>query len=329
MTKYKIEGNINFYEELFKSLDDVDTNDETQICQITGLPLTDTSVNLECNHHFNYDALYKEIYRQRFDFKTYEVTTLSKTEHHKFNNSNLDYFIKCPYCRNIQFTILPYYKEFNHKQIYGINSLDKTLPNTVLIPNRTHNYANINDYTFNAYGTTFKKGQCCVSQQNILCSDKYVSMVEGSGLLYCKKHYKAGLKQHNLSIKNKANEEKLKLANEKIKLKAEKVVLKDDLIKLKTERLHIKNKLLEEINKDRLTKGLSILKRMPLIKPKVENVVQEIHTIGQYVPDNIEPTHIVCQYFFTKGANKGKPCCCKIVNESGLCKRHQLTEPKH
>ena len=83
MSKYTIEGNINFYDELYKSLDSSDDeikcddenkgddeikgdheitgNYEMNECQITGLPLGDKSVTLECKHNFNYIPLYREI----------------------------------------------------------------------------------------------------------------------------------------------------------------------------------------------------------------------------------------------------------------------------
>lgn len=40
MTTYISENNINFYQELFKGLDETDDDDDTNLCQITGLPLT-------------------------------------------------------------------------------------------------------------------------------------------------------------------------------------------------------------------------------------------------------------------------------------------------
>ena len=139
MSKYIIEGNINFQEELYKLLDE-DSENEDELCQITGLHLKDKHVTLECKHHFNYDALYNEICKQKFEFKTYDPNTLTKKDLQKCRDSKLDYFIKCPYCRNIQFTILPYYEELELKKIYGINSLDKTLPNTVIMHNPSNNY---------------------------------------------------------------------------------------------------------------------------------------------------------------------------------------------
>ena len=67
MSKYTIEGNINFQEELYKLLDE-DSENEDELCQISGLPLKDKFITLECNHHFNYDALYREIYKQKYEF---------------------------------------------------------------------------------------------------------------------------------------------------------------------------------------------------------------------------------------------------------------------
>ena len=139
---YTIEGNINFQEELYKLLDE-DSEDEDTLCQITSLPLKDKSVTLECKHHFNYDALYNEIHKQKYEFKTYDTHTLTKKELRKYNDSKLDYFIKCPYCRSIQFTILPYYEELGLKKVYGINSLDPTLKTA---PFSTNKYGTSDSY---------------------------------------------------------------------------------------------------------------------------------------------------------------------------------------
>ena len=79
MSKYTIEGNINFQEELYKLLDE-DSDDEDNLCQITGLKLDDKFVTLECKHKFNYKALYTEIYKQKFEFKTYPLIRIKKKE---------------------------------------------------------------------------------------------------------------------------------------------------------------------------------------------------------------------------------------------------------
>ena len=58
MDKYIIEGGLDFYEELYKSLDIEETNEKTEednnLCLITNQPLTEKSVELNCGHKFNY-----------------------------------------------------------------------------------------------------------------------------------------------------------------------------------------------------------------------------------------------------------------------------------
>jgi hypothetical protein len=311
MSKYTIEGNINFYDELFKSLDDIDSDDDTTLCQITSLPLVDKSVTLECSHHFNYDALYREICRQKFYFKTYDVITLTKTEKQKFNDSALDYFIKCPYCRSIQFTILPYYEELALEKKYGINSLDKSLPNSLLIYNDCGPYYGSDNYIFNMYGQLFKKGQCC----STLCQTKYVAAIPGTTTLYCKLHYRNAIKLHKVSLKNLALADKNKQKEDKLE-EMKKII--DERKKIIDER----KKIFDERNAERATKGLPPLKRLPIIKKKLENEIQESQPIGQYVPDVDEQVKTGCTTILKSGPNKGTQCCCKTVNENGICKRH-------
>jgi hypothetical protein len=304
MSNYTIEGNINFHEELYKLLDE-DSEDEDTLCQITGLPLKDRSVNLECNHHFNYNALYKEIYKQKFDFKTYNPQSLTKNDFKKFNESKVDYFIRCPYCRNIQFTILPYYEDLGLEQVYGINSLDKSLqpPQPTKQP-----YYGDKDYSFEKYGTTFKWGNCCKkvikdSQDQVQwkCNRYYVAKIPGTELLYCNIHYKEALKNHKIAQKT------LEIAT-KLAIKKE-----------KEEKLNERKKLFEEMNAERVSKGLLPLKRMPVIKKKVENVVeQQNNTIQHYVPEEENG----CNAVLKSGPNKGKLCGCKKIEANGLCKRH-------
>jgi predicted transcriptional regulator len=312
MTKYTIEGNINFQEELYKLLDE-ESDNEDECCQITGLPLKDKYVTLECNHHFNYDAVYKEIYKQKYEFRTYEPHTLSKKDLQKFRDSNLDYFIKCPYCRNLQFTILPYYKELRLKEVYGINSLDKTLPNTVILHNHQTNkyssgpYYGDSNYTFNKFGVTFKYGICCHLTEtgykgiNNKCTYQYVANIPNTELAYCKYHYRGGLREYKKSEKNKI------------------MAAKAAVYKEKQEKINEQKKLLEEKNAEREAKGLPPLKRLPTIKKKVENVVEQVQTIQQYVPDQEQ---IGCKAVLKSGPNKGKECGCKKIETNGLCKRH-------
>lgn len=306
MSKYTIEGNINFQEELYKLLDE-ESDNEDELCQITGLPLTDKHVILECNHHFNYDALYKEIFRQKYEFKTYDPNTLIKKELQKISDSKLDYFIKCPYCRNLQFTILPYYEELGLKEIYGINSLDKTLPNTILLSNSYSNYQpkpyyGSPNYTFCVFGITFKYGACCAKiKSGDTCSQQYVAIIPELQSSYCRYHYRRAFNSYKMSERNKI-------------LDAKKAAKKE-----KEDKINERKKQLEDMNLERESKGLTPLKRLPVLKKKLENIVeQQGQPIQQYVPEDDGG----CNAILKSGPNKGKPCGCKKIEANGLCKRH-------
>ena len=224
MSKYIIEENINFYDELFKSLDE-DTDDESTLCQITGFPLETNSVTMECNHKFNYEPLYKEICQQKFKFCSYDMRILNKKDQIKIRDSKLDYFIKCPYCRNIQFTILPYYEELGLEQKYGINCSDKTLES----PQNNYYYCNrgylLDTYTFKAYGATFKKSQetCCYkSIHGYKCEGTFVAPISNTYVSACRPHYKSELQKYKLLEKNKLFLEKKQILEEKKQILEEK-----------------------------------------------------------------------------------------------------------
>ena len=304
MSKYTIEGNIDFQTELYKLLDE-DSDDEDTLCQITGLPLTDKYITLECNHKFNYTALYKEICKQKFVFKTYNPNLLTKKHQLKIRNSKIDYFIKCPYCRNIQFTLLPYYKELKLEEIYGINSINEELINEVYMNDNDNNnpiiiQPNI-DYTFKMYGVCFKFGDCCEKINNFgdLCKSNYSTTIPNTQLSYCRYHYKNGLSKHKQYEKNILNDKKMSIKKEK------------------EDKLNEKNKLLEEINVERALKGLPLLKRLP-IKNKIntheENLAPEENIIVKDV--------LVCKAILKTGSNKGNVCGCKKIIDNGLCMRH-------
>ena len=80
MSKYLIEGGIDFYSELYKSLDDNNNdadNDDENICLITNAPLMEKFVTLKCKHKFNYVPLFKDIMNRR-TFKLFVWTSSSR-----------------------------------------------------------------------------------------------------------------------------------------------------------------------------------------------------------------------------------------------------------
>lgn len=284
MQKYKIEGNINFFEELNKSLDidsDEENTESPNICQISGLPLIDKYVKLNCGHCFNYDAIYTEVCKQKFDFHTYTIEYLSCNEKQKIKSFGVDYFIKCPYCRNIQVELLPYYEELSFLKKYGVNTIDPLYK----VFDRTKYKTFSQGYTL--YGYTFTKGNCCgttiVDDKIIPCFESFSSEIPGLGKKYCQYHIKTYVKKYKA-------EEKQKIIKQKAELKAELKAKKEALRK----------------------------------KPNIaNNVVLQTNTVNVFDPTLDEGVNQVntCKMLLKIGARKGLPCGTKIFND-GFCKRH-------
>ena len=109
-----LEDNINFYDELNKS-DDEDDDDEN-ICLLSNMPLDKNCIKLPCNHTFNFYALYKEVINQ----KTYTPSSHLNTDRLYIHQ------IKCPYCRQKCDYLLPHVKiNDNVNFILGVNSPEK------------------------------------------------------------------------------------------------------------------------------------------------------------------------------------------------------------
>ena len=100
MKKYNIEGSIDFFTELYKSLDEEEENEQNDdnLCLITNLPLNDNFFKMDCGHKFNYVPLYLDIknHKQKFNGMEGNSSRLNKNE------------IRCPYCRNRHKGVLPY-----------------------------------------------------------------------------------------------------------------------------------------------------------------------------------------------------------------------------
>ena len=108
--KYKLEENINFFDELKNELLKTDeSKSEENLCMLTYQPLSDNYITLDCSHNFNYQALFQEVSNQKIE-NNLETTHLHINE------------IKCPYCRNITSKLLPYIPEYNQVLKKGVNS---------------------------------------------------------------------------------------------------------------------------------------------------------------------------------------------------------------
>lgn len=98
---------FDFFEELFKCVGENKKIDD-KVCLISGDPLIQYSVTLECGHTFNYDEIFNEVYQQKCNPKRLETQRLRINE------------LKCPYCRNIQQKILPQLNDV-YELYYGVN----------------------------------------------------------------------------------------------------------------------------------------------------------------------------------------------------------------
>ena len=306
MPKYIIEGGINFYEELYKSLDNNDNdnndnNDNTNkeednknVCQITNLPLLDHYITLECSHKFNYDSIYKEICNQKYVFRSYSVETLTSSEYQKFKDSGKDYFIKCPYCRCIQFTLLPYYPNSIYKPKYGINSLEKTQDDMNFLIKST---ASHHQYTY--FGYTFQQGNCCqtvIGVKNdlpVFCQSKYTSLILEMNKSFCMSHIRAQVKHYKMEKK----------ALEKKQLKEQKQIEKE-IAKEK-----------KQIEKDNQIKKKQSIKN---------TVISQNIQIGEFNENPVVALAVAedkCSVILKSGTKKGQQCASSI-KQDGLCSRH-------
>lgn len=156
MIKYNIQDNIDFYGELYKSLDEEETAQKTEEdnnkCLITNQPLTDKFVTLNCNHKFNYIPLYYDIVNHKSKFNTMEGSN-SKL---KLNQ------IRCPYCRHKQEGVLPYYEELGLKQINGVNLFDQ---NKMMNTNSNYIYHCYHKCDYEVPNPAFNESQP-ISEQN-------------------------------------------------------------------------------------------------------------------------------------------------------------------
>ena len=127
------------------------------------------------------------------------------------------YELRCPYCRNIHASLVPYYEDLGLAKIHGVNCLDPTL----------------------ASGDPTKV--CCFvddATNPVICAGFYGFKVNCyDKKVYCYYHNKIVNNTHLIKIK----EEKQKIKDEKQKVKEEKQKVKEEKHKVKEEKQQLKN----------------------------------------------------------------------------------------
>jgi hypothetical protein len=298
MDKYIIEGGLDFYEELYKSLDIEETNEKTEednnLCLITNQPLTGKFVKLNCDHKFNYDPLFLDLknHKQKFNGMEGSSGKLATDE------------IRCPYCRTKQKGVLPYYEELGFPKINGVNhinplAISKSTSYKIcefVSLNTLYDPSGNNPEEFNLNNSGNCKFIKCFHTGTQLShsSENY-----GDEKHYCWKHKREMIRKYQKEIKDKQ-----KVAIKKVK-EEEKQKAKDESKKAKEE---AKKKAKEE--KQKAKKSLKT-------KPNIETeniVIGETNIIDLTVNTG-------CIEILKSGQNKGKQCGCKIILDD-LCNRH-------
>jgi len=189
----KIEGGGDFYSELTKALKDVDDYNEDK-CLITNTRLENNFVTLECNHKFNYLPLFKDVTFHKNHYNILESRRLKYDE------------IRCPYCRNVQNTLLPYYENKKIPKIHGVNYIDEL-------------------ELFKTQQCIYQEGVCCFIVDNsnteykIACPKKMVTFIPCVNQTYCSVHKYAAIHKYMIDSIKKEKQEKV---DAKIKAKQEK-----------------------------------------------------------------------------------------------------------
>lgn len=168
MPNYIIDCSINFYEELIKEQSETENIDENNLCLLSNLPLDETFVTLPCNHKFNYIYIFNEV---------------KNSKKNNFLNSNyyskplLPNEIRCPYCRQSFFSLLPPCKHIkgtsilkninsNSSVCLNIKCKGKTSKNTIECSNNVY-VTPLGHYCNNHYNKLNIKNKQGVSNKSI------------------------------------------------------------------------------------------------------------------------------------------------------------------
>ena len=308
MNKYIIEGGLDFYEELYKSLDIEETNEKTDednnLCLITNQPLIENFVELNCGHKFNYFPLFLDLknHKQKFNKMEGNSSKLATNE------------IRCPYCRTKHNDVLPYYEEMGLAKINGVNNITPYIPKysqwykqcEYVIPNPNYDPSGNDHVETNKNNIGNCKFHICTMKgtQIGLPSVNGVNYVEEKH--YCWLHKKEMLNKYKQEMKNKAKEEASK----------EKLKLKEEVKKAKEE---AKLKAKEEVKKAKEEAKLKAKEDKKKAKEEVKKSQDNIVLCNIDLSCNNIITG--CIEILKSGQNKGKPCGCKIILDD-LCNRH-------
>ena len=320
MSKYNIEGGIDFFAELYKSLDIEEklqkNNENTDICLITNEILKENYFTMGCGHKFNYIPLYLDIknHKQKFNVLEGSSTRLNTDE------------IRCPYCRTKHKGLLPYYEDLGLEKLHGVNYVDPAYKsyNASSCYYKTCQFIHPNpnfDPSGNDPVETHKtnSGNCKFFKCFVLGSqlNYYHGIIEGENFgdenFYCWNHKKMMIKKYKKEIIAKDKlEKKQVLLKEKEEAKKAK---QKEKAEAKEKEKEEKRKAKEEAKKNKTPKKTKIIEENLVLGPSIvvdEALIQETSSTQDITG---------CIEILKSGPNKGKKCGGKVVSDN-MCKRH-------
>ena len=230
--------NLEFYKMLEESVNNPEKINE-ELCLISNVSLNEYAVTLACGHKFDYVALYKEYYSQKFCDNGYHNSAKAA--------------LKCPYCRQCISNVLPYYPDLNLDLIYGINTDD--IEYKMVISNSLLIYAKSVEYhKGNCCFVFLKKAQDDDVLEDVTCKSTFVVLHKETNKTYCGSHI--GVVRRNYK------KEATKAIRTKIQLEHKQKLL----IKKQTE-------------KDEKQKQKILEKEAAKNKKKDENVIVSMNTV--------------------------------------------------
>ena len=321
---YIIEDPVNFYAQLNDTTDD-DCCDGADTCLITHEPLLTDFVKMDCGHKFNYAPLFNDVFNHKQKYNALEKTSGKL----KYNE------IRCPYCRNKQTTMLPYYEDKGFGKVQGVNFLGVAKCYGGVLC--AHKYVNLDfDYMLPESEQNVKFVPCTSTFTYKIFANKY-----GDNNYYCYYHTKLVTSTYKAKAKAEAKQA-LKAAKElatqqakiekdaaKEAAKAEKELAKAAAKAEKELAKAAKNTDKAAKNTDKAAKNTDkAIKNTDNLIKKTDNLIKHTDKLinKPYKATTVKELMnvVLCSHVFMRGINKGSCCGVKVLTGSpnNLCKRH-------
>jgi hypothetical protein len=348
---YIIEDNVNFFDQINGDIDD-DCSDGQDKCLITYEPLLSDFVKMECGHKFNYVPLFNDVLNHKMKYNALEKS-LGKL---KYNE------IRCPYCRNKQTTMLPYYEDKGFERVNGVNFLGATkcyggvlcahkhvnLDFNSMLPESDQNAKMVqctSTFTYKIFANKYNDNNYYCYYHTKIVSKMYKAKAkaEATQLLKAAKELaiqQAKAEKEAAKATAKAEKEAAKAAAKAEKELAKAVKNTDKAVKNtdKATAKAVKNTDKAVKNTDKAIKNAEkelakVIKNTDKAIKKADNLIKQTDKllITPYKATTVKELMnvVLCSHVFIRGKNIGTCCGVKVLTgpNDTLCKKHSPKTP--